>query len=464
MDSKHSPSPGSSVDSKHPPSPDATIDPQLRPSPESPKELASRTNKRSRGRLGWIIGAGALVAGLLAIGILPRLNQRSELQATAKAQSVAPSVNVITPHRAPAASNLVLPGSVVSLNQTTVYARSTGYLRQWLVDIGDRVQKGQLLAVVESPEVDQQVAQARAQLAQAQANLVQSRAALDKGRSDLQLARANEVLAYKTWQRYKFLVGQGVVSKQDADTRLASYKTNVASVQSAQNTVSSDQANVNAAEANVKSSQANVQQYTVTQSYEKVTAPFTGIITARNVDAGALITAGSGNTNTSLYTITSYDNLQVNVNVPPSDVQSLKLDQTTAQIQVRELPQKIFTGKVIRTADALDPNSRTLLTQLRVLNPGGALRPGMYATVKFNINRATPLLTVADSTLVINAAGTQVATVTKNQTVHYQKVQLGRDNGTEVEILSGLSGNESLINNPTVDLAEGTRVQPSAHS
>ncbi len=451
------------MDSKHRPSPDSPIDDfQHRPSPEPTKEPVKGTIKPSRGRRGWIIlGAGAVVVGLLAIGIVPRLNQRSELQAQVKTQSAAPSVNLITPQHAPATINLVLPGSVVALNQTTVYARSNGYLRRWLADIGDRVQKGQLLAVIESPEVDQQVAQAQAQLAQAQATLTQDRANLAKGRSDLQLARANLVLAYKTWERYKSLVEQGVVSQQYADTQLANYKTNAANVQSAQNTVKSDIANVSAAESSVSSSRANLQQYQVLQSYEKVTAPFTGIITSRNVDAGALITSGSSNPNTSLYTITAYDTLEVNVYVPQANVPSLQVGQT-AQIQVRELPQRVFTGKVLKTTNALDPSSRTLLAQVLLPNPGGAVRPGMYATVKFDITRAQSPLTVADSALVINAGGTQVATVTQNKTVHYQKVQLGRDNGTQTEILSGLNGNESLINNPTVDLVEGTHVQPAA--
>jgi len=448
------------MDSKHRPSPDSPVnDSQHRLSPKSRKEHTKR-NKSGIGRLGWITLGAVTVASLLAIGIFPRLNQRSELQAGVKAQSTIPSVNVVTPHHAPSATKLVLPGSVVSLNQTTIYARTNGYLRRWLADIGDRVQAGQLLAEIESPDVDQQVAQAKAEVAQAQANLVQNRANLAKGRSDLQQARANLTLALQTWRRWQTLVQQGVVSQQDADTRQASYRANVAAVQSAQNTVKSDQANVYAAQANVNSSQANLQRYIVLQSFDQVTAPFTGVITARNVDAGALITTGSGNTNTSLYTITAYNSLDVNVSVPQSLVQSLQVGQR-AQIQVRELPQQVFTGRVIRTTNALDPNSRTLLTQVEVQNQDYALRPGMYATVTFNINRANPALMVPDNTLVINSGGTQVAIVTQ-QTVHYQPVQLGRDNGTEVEITSGLRGNESLIANPTVDLVEGTRVHAVA--
>ena len=421
-----------------------------------------RKEQRHNGRgsiVAIALGTGFFVT-LLAIGILPRLNAQRELKADVKAQSVVPSVNVITAHKA-ATNDLVLPGSVVSLNQTSIYARSNGYLSRWLVDIGDRVKKGQLLAEIESPETDQQLLQARAELAQAQANLVQSRAALAKGGSDLNQARANLLIALQTWSRWKTLVRQGAVSQQDADTRYATYKANLASVQSAQNTVRVDEANVNATQATVNSNIANLQRYSVLKSYEKVTAPFTGIITARNVNAGVLITPGTGNTNTSLYTIAGYDNVDVNVDIPQTLAPSLKVGQT-AQITVRELPQRAFTGKVVRTSDAIDPNTRTLLTQVAVQNLDGLLRPGMYASVKFNIPRANPPLIVPDSAVVINAAGTQVATVTPDNKVHYQKVVLGRDYGTEIEIASGLAGNESLIATPTVDQTEGTPVKPVA--
>ncbi len=446
------------MDSKHPPSPDSPVD-RHRPSKE--QQTVSKRQGHN-GRLGWILFGTIAVASLLAIGILPRLSRQTELQAAVKAKSALPAVNVIHPHNAPAETNLVLPGSVVSLNQTTVYARSSGYLRRWLVDIGDRVQAGQLLAEIESPDVDQQAAQAQADLAQTQANLVQSRANLAKGQSDLQQAHANLVLARKTWERWQALVQQGVVSQQDADTRQATYNVNLANVQSAENTINSNRANVNAAQASVNSSQANLRRYTVLQSFEKVTAPFSGIVTARNVDVGALITSGGSN-NTSLYTITSYDTLDVNVNVPQSLASSIQLGQT-AQIQIRELPQQAFIGRVIRTTNALDPSSRTLLTQVAVPNSAGIMRPGMYATVKFSVTRTQPALLIPDSALVINARGTQVAIVTQNQTVHFQKIVLGRDNGTEVEVTSGLNGNESLIANPTTDLIENTRVRVAAAS
>ncbi|MEH2275280.1 MAG: efflux RND transporter periplasmic adaptor subunit [Nostoc sp.] len=445
------------------------------PSPDLEQQTTSRKQRRGIGRIGWTVIGAVFFASLLAIGILPRLSQRSELKAAVKEASTVPSVNVITPRRAAATTNLELPGSVVALNQTTIYARSTGYLRRWYADIGDRVQAGQLLAEIDSPDIDQQVLQAKAELAQAQASVLQSRASLAKGVSDLKQAQANLLIARQSWQRWSVLVKQGAVPQQDADTRYATYQANLANVEAAKNTVNSDSANVKAAQANAYAIRANFQRNIVLQSYKKVTAPFAGVITARNVNTGVLISAGSGNSNTSsntntsntntsntsLYTIAAYDKLNVNVNVPQSLSPSLQTGQT-AQITVTELPQRAFTGKVVRTSNAIDPNTRTLLTQLEVDNYNATLRPGMYATVKFAINRTNTPFVVPDSALVVNAGGTQVATLTKDQTVHYQKVVVGRDYGTEVEITSGLTGNESLIATPTVDETEGLRVQPVA--
>ncbi|MEH1885369.1 MULTISPECIES: efflux RND transporter periplasmic adaptor subunit [unclassified Nostoc] len=442
------------------------MDSQHPPSPDSEQETTSRKQRRGIGGIGWAVIGVVFFGTLLTIGILPRLTQRSELQAAVKEASTIPSVNVMTPRRATGISNLELPGSVVALNQTTVYARSTGYLRRWYADIGDRVRAGQLLAEIDSPDIDQQVLQAKAELIQAQANVLQSRASLAKGVSDLKQARANLLIARQSWERWQVLVKQGAVAQQDADTKYATYQANLANVEAAQNTVSSDSANVKVAQANTYAIQANFQRNTILQSYKKVTAPFAGVVTARNVNTGVLITAGSGSTNTgntSLYTIAAYDALNVNVNVPQSSSALLNTGQT-AQITVRELPQRVFTGKVVRTSNAIDPNTRTLLTQLKIDNLDGALRPGMYASVKFAINRTNPPFVVPDSVLVIDAKGTQVATITKNQTVHYQKVAVGRDYGTEVEITSGLTGNESLIANPTVDETEGLHVQPIAET
>lgn len=461
------------------------------PRPHPPEErVDSGRKKQGRiGRAGWIAIAVVAIAltGLAIRSAKARQHQQQENEATAKAEATRiPAVQVIGPQRASASVDSVLPGSVVAAQETTINARTTGYLKKRFVDIGDRVKAGQLLAEIESPDVDQQVSQAKAGLAQAQAsekqaradlssaraNLVQNQAGLDKGRSDLAQAEANLELARVTWERYRLLVQQGAVNQQQADTQLASYKANLASVASAKNTVRVDIANVKAAEDNVKSkqanldafvanigsSQANLQRNVVLQSFEKVTAPFTGIITARNIDTGALISAGGSSTAQYMFKVAQLDPLNVNVGVPQSQVQSIQLGQV-AQIRVPQLQNRVFVGKVIRTANSLDPSSRTLLTQLLVENQDGALQPGMSTDVKFTLSRSNPPFVVPDNVLVFNAGGMQVATLTRDQKVHYQKVVLGRDYGQQAEILSGLQGNEQLIVNPTTDLIEGMQVQ-----
>ncbi len=427
------------------------MDINQQPSHDSVEAPASGTRKRSKGRLSWmILGAGVVLTGLLAVGIVPRFNRQAELDTNVEsAQTSAPTVNVVRAQRASTATNLALPGSVQAIQETTIYARTDGYLQRRLVDIGDRVQVGQLLAEIDSPETDQELEQARADLASIQAALAE--------------ARANLELARQSWQRWRSLVGQGVVSQQAADERRATFN--------------AEQANVKAAEADVGSNQANVRRLVVLQSFKRVTAPFSGIITARNVDSGALISAGSSNSNSSgssstsnsnsnangtgnsgLFRIARTDSLRVRVNVPQSAVQSIRFGQT-AQIRVREQPERPFTGTVIRTADVLDPTSNTLVTELQLPNQNNLLRPGMYAQVTFEMTRANPPVMVPANTLVTNSGGTQVVTVTQDQTVRYQKVEIGRDYGTEVEIMAGLAANELLITNPTDDLQEGTRVQ-----
>ena len=428
------------------------MDINQQPSHDSVEAPASGTRKRSKGRLSWmILGAGAVLTGLLAVGIVPRFNRQAELDANAEsAQTSAPTVNVVRAQRGSTATNLSLPGSVQAIQETTIYARTDGYLQRPLVDIGDRVQVGQLLGEIDSPETDQELEQARADLASIQAALAE--------------ARANLELARQSWQRWRSLVGQGAVSQQAADERRATFN--------------AEQANVKAAEADVGSSQANVRRLVVLQSFKRVTAPFSGIITARNVDSGALISAGSSNSNSSgssstsnsnsnansstgnsgLFRIARTDSLRIRVNVPQSAVQSIRFGQR-AQIRVREQSQRPFTGTVIRTADVLDPTSNTLVTELQLPNQNNLLRPGMYAQVTFEMTRANPPVMVPANTLVTNSGGTQVVTVTQDQTVRYQKVEIGRDYGTEVEIMAGLAANELLITNPTDDLQEGTRVQ-----
>ncbi|HAJ59086.1 MAG TPA: hypothetical protein DCP31_07350 [Cyanobacteria bacterium UBA8543] len=462
------------------------MDSHQRPSSYAPEKLVY-VERPGVGRLAWFVLGAAVLASLLAVGLVPHINQQAPLNTTVKETKTSiPSVNVITPYRAKATTDLVLPGSVKASQETTIDARTTGYVKRRLVDIGDRVTANQLLAELESPEIDQQTEQAKADLAKTQANVdqakadlakleanvAQKRAQLEKARTDLVQAQADLAVANQSWQRWQMLVQQGVVNQQQADAKQGAYKVNLAKVEAAQNTlnsiqadieaaqanVNSGQANIDATVANVGSSQANLKRFEGLQSSKKVTAPFAGIITARSVDSGALIASNSPSNNTSLFKIAPTDSLRIYVNVPQTFVKSIQVGET-AQIKIRDLPRRVFTGKVTRTADALDASTNTLQTEIQVRNGDNVLRPGMYAQVQFTATHANPPLMVPSNTVIMRSDGPQVAIATKDQKVQFQKVQIGRNYGSEVEIISGLQGNESLITNPTDNLREGQTVK-----
>jgi RND family efflux transporter MFP subunit len=440
-----------------------------------------------------IAGVSFIVTGFLAFGIIPRLHRQSELNAFAKSVATGiPTVNVVQPKLAANSTELVLPGSVQGNQETTIYARSDGYLQQRFVDIGDRVTARQLLATISTPDADQNVHQSFADLAKSQATLAQGKADLAQRESGVSQAKANlkaveaqlvqaEInlkLAKKTWLRWQILEKQGAVTKQAADQYETAYYAGIAnvetikaqlvaaedSVKTSVAAVSSQQANINSLVASVASSKANDKRLRVVQSFKRVIAPFTGIITARNVDTGALISAGSNSNsgNSWLFKIAETDSLRIHINVPQNSVQSIHLGQL-AQVHIRELPTRTFTGTIVRTADSLDPSTNTLLTEVQLPNPDNILRPGMYAEVTFTANRPHPPLLLPANTLVVNALGTQVAIVTPENKVHFQKVDLGRDYGKEVEVTSDLSQDAVLIANPTNELQEGTEVKPLAN-
>lgn len=429
---------------------------------------------RHRGR--WPIltlGAVIVLVGLFAREILPRGQQHTGVaETTPAAQSAILSVQVVTPKRSAASSELVLPGNVQAIQEASMFARTNGYVKRRLVDIGDRVSAGQVLAEIEAPEVDQELLQARASLLQARATLGQARANLKQMQANVQQARANvrQVqanvdLARITSERWRQLEQEQVIPRQQAEEKQAAYAVAQATMSAAQANINSVQENanavqaqVNAQEANVQAQEANVRRLETLQAFQKVTAPFAGVITVRNVDVGALITAGSSTTSRELFRLAQIDTLRVYVNVPQTFMSTIQPGQS-AQLMVRELPQKAFMGKVVRTASALDAASRTLPMEVQVSNPDQTLLPGMYAQVKLRAARTTPPLLVPSNALVIRADGPQVATVQQDQTIRYQKVQVERDYGTEVEISVGLNGDESLVVNPTNDLHEGAQVQ-----
>jgi RND family efflux transporter MFP subunit len=385
----------------------------------------------SRARLGlMMLGVGVVLVGLLTVGAVPRLQRQAQSAAALSVPPTsAPSVSVVSPRLAPAATDVVLPGSIQAIEETPIYARANGYLRRRFVDIGDRVHAGQLLAEIETPELDQQLMQARASLQQTRANLEQTR-------TTMELARITAV-------RWDELERRELVAHQEADQQRSAFAVS--------------RANVNAAQATVNAQEANVRQLEALQSFRSVAAPFDSIITARNVEVGALITAGSSTTTPPLLRIARIDTLRIYANVPQSFVPSIRPGQT-AQVLVQEFPQQSFTGQVVRTANALDPTSRTLLTEVQLSNRDATLLPGMYAQVKFVVTRDNPPWLIPANTLVIRPDGPQVAIVGGDRKVHYQKVVVGRDYGTEIEVSSGLTGAEALITNAD-DIAEATPVQ-----
>jgi len=422
---------------------------------------------------GWsvVVGAPVLVA-LIVIGIVPRWRDHAELGAGATGPDAGlVPVSVATPQRGDGSNDLVLPSNIQAIEETAIYARANGYIRERSVDIGDRVTAGKVLAQIDTPELDQELsqsraalAQTRAGLAQAQASLTQARANLQQARAGLEQSRANEGLAAATSDRFSRLEKAELVAHQEADEKRNTHAVARATTAAAQANVEAMQANigaleasVDAARANVAANEANVQRLRALQSFQTLEAPFSGIITMRGIDRGALITSGSGAGASPLFRLARIDTLRIFVNVPQTFVRSIALGQP-ATVLVPEYPQRTFVGTVASTAGALDPTSRTLLTEVRLRNDDRALLPGMYAQVKFAVASADDVWILPATALVTRAAGPQVIAVRDDGTVRYLRVQVGRDLGSSVEIVSGLGGQERLVTSPPDGLKDGARV------
>jgi len=364
----------------------------------------------------------AIAAFIVISGILPRVRARQTLreQTTLSAE---PNVSVIHPKRGAPSEEVVLPGNIQAFIDSPIYARTSGYLRKWYFDIGARVKQGQLLAEIESPEVDQQLQQARADLATAEANLK---------------------LAQITANRYVNLFKTDSVAKQDVDN----------AVQDAA-----------AKNATVKSAQANVARLQQMVDFEKIYAPFDGVITARNTDIGQLIDSGSsGGQTRELFHIAAVNRLRVFVNVPQvyshAAIPGIKADLT-----LPELPGRRFQGTLVRTADALDPATRTLLAEVDVVNSTGLLFPGAYTEVHFGIKSDVSTLIIPSNSLVFRSEGLRVPVVLNGNRAALVPVTLGRDFGNTIEVLSGLSEDASIIADPPDSLVNGEIVrvvQPKA--
>ena len=382
--------------------------------------------------LGIGLLAAAALAGALALGTLPRLHR--ELVASDAAAAVAaalPKVSVAVVERMTADAERVLPGNSLPLLEAAIYARTTGYLKSRHVDIGDRVAQGTLLAEIAAPDIDAQLAQARANLAQAKANLP--------------LAEANAELAKKTLAR-DMEAGPGrATSWAQIDQDRAQVKVTAAQVE--------------AARASIQVNEAAVQRFVELQGFQKITAPFPGVITARNIDAGDLISADAPSSTRELFHLMRTDVLRVFVNVPQIYATGITIGQT-ASVYLREDPARQYAGKVTRTAEALDPNTRTLLTEVEVPNPENALRPGMYLQVKLVFDHNVMPVIIPAAALATRSGGPRVAVLDGQMHVHYRTVQLGRDFGAEIAVLGGLKPGETVVIHPGDDIPEGTAVEP----
>ena len=387
-----------------------------------------------------VVGLG--VAGYF-LGYLPRRQREQVLAAESKAGTESlPVVNVQSVKRSDRETSLVLPGNIQPVTEAPILARASGYIVKRTVDIGDRVKGGQVLAEIEAPELAQQIRQAEAGIEQAKSAVQQASANLTQG-------KANENLSRITAQRAEHLLSKGVVSRQDNDNAQAQWQAQQANVQALEKAVS-------AAQSNQLASEANLARLKELESYLKVRAPFDGVITVRNVDVGALVNEGS----TLLYRIAQTDHLRTYLNVPQADAGSVRVGQE-ATLAISDLGGRKFRGTVTRTANALDPATRTLLVEVQAPNPTGQLLPGMYTEVDLSVPRKDPPLLIPGDTLVVRSDGPQVAVVNNDGRVHFTRIQLGRDFGDRLEVLSGLQEGQRLAVNPSDAIREGVRVQPA---
>jgi len=389
------------------------------------QKLAIPAQQDRPARHWWIaVLAFVIVVAIVVSGILPRINARAALDKET-AEMAIPTVSVVHPKRGAPAQEVVLPANVQAYIDSPIYARTNGYLKHWYADIGTHVKAGQLLADIETPEVDQQLRQSRADLATAEANLN---------------------LSQITANRYADLLKSDSVSKQDADNAAGDFAAKQATVQSAQ---------------------ANVKRLEELQAFEKIYAPFEGVITARNTDIGALIDSGSsGGARTELFHIAQPDKLRVYVNVPEAYSQAAK-PGLTADLALSEFPGRLFQGTLVRTAEAIDQSTRTLLVEIRVNNPTGTLLSGAYAEVHLKLPTATSAFILPVNTLLFRSEGLRVAAVTDGRHAELKQVTLGHDFGSEVEVVAGLTGDESIVVNPPDSLVSGEEVrvaQPAAGS
>jgi multidrug efflux system membrane fusion protein len=381
--------------------------PQYRSSDDQPP-------RKSRGYLLLLVLAIVFAVAAVA-GIMTRLTEHHALAKETEELAV-PSVVVIHPKAEAPNQEMILPSTLQAFTESPIYARTNGYLAKWYKDIGTRVRKGELLADIETPEIDQE--------------LVQARAARDQANAQMNLAKTSA-------ERWETLRKQDAVAQQETDERTSVYSQQ---------------------QAGVANATANLRRLEQLESFKHIYAPFSGVITRRNTDIGALINAGNSGMNQQLFNIAQIDPIRVYVDVPELYAPVIHAG-LPAKVELASLPGQMFTGKVVRTSDSIDPATRTLRTEIDVPNPKSELFPGSYAQVHFAVNVATQRFSVPVNALLFRAEGTRAAIVGSDNKVHLTPIVIGRDYGTEVEVISGVEKNDALILNPSDSLEEGQPVQ-----
>ena len=379
------------------------------------------------------IAAGVMlaVAAAFLAGYLPRRQARAKVTAATPTAPVAPKVAVVKAVAVDAGRLLSLPASLVANQQTQVYARASGYVSRWLVDIGSRVKKGQLLLELDTPELDKQLAQAKASLSQTIAALAQT--------------KANRDYAYITARREAELFAKQLIAAQENDQ--------------ARTQATVWDANVSAAQASVAAQRANVGQLQQLVSFGKVYAPFAGTITRRLVDVGTLVNAGAGTNAAALFEIVSTDPMLAYVDVPQVFAPSVRVG-ADAKISLKNFPGRAFAGNVARTAGALDAASRTLRTEVDLPDPKGELLAGMFVDVAIDVAVSHQVVRVPSSAIIADSRGVHVAVVDGSGKLHLVAVTPGLDNGATIDVVAGLTGEEQVLSAPPSDVADGMQVQP----
>lgn len=361
-----------------------------------------------------LLCAAAALAYAVVTGIAARVHAADSLKQQALDMSI-PTVTAIHPKRGAPAEEVVLPGNAQAYVATPVWARTNGYLKAWYFDIGAHVKAGQLLAEIETPEVDKQ---------------------LDQARADLATAEANYGLSETTAARYEALLKSDSVAKQDVEDKMG---------------------DLHAKKAMVDSAKFNLQRLEETQGFQKVYAPFEGVITTRNIDIGSLINAGANAPGKELFDIAATGRLRVYINVPQQYSRDVAAGGA-AELTLAEFPGRRFAGKIVRNADAIDPASRTLLTEVDVDNPSGQLLPGAFLSVHLKLHSKTTTVVIPVNTLIFRSEGMQVAVV-RNNRAELIPIAIGRDYGTEVEVVSGIAPGDEIIENPSDSLVSGAEVR-----